>query len=537
MPSGELPLSKTQRFLKLPPIMLGRETKILLALLGTLSSGFVGVLGSKLFVPRPPNGAGPDVHLPARDHDEGPIVDPPSFAKLERSMFSATDSASESAADGTESADDGGPASGDTSASLLEPPSFLPSDPAAEMVGGDTGFEDSSGDRESSDDLESRFPRSSFGVVEEGEDAGSGLGSGDTSVDGAFNAEGDALADGSAGDTAVSFDSMAMTEPDGTPARFGSTAAETTFGGGGDLGVPAAFLPPPDALPIAAGSHVVTTGDTWWSIAERAYGDGRLYKLLFAWNREIDPRVSLAVGTQLEVPPLNALSTAHAAGLVHRDIKPSNVIITPAGRARLVDMGLARLHQMTGDRDLTVSGMTLGTFDYISPEQARDPRLADVRSDLYSLGCTVYYMLIGRPPFAEGTMVQKLLQHQQQQATPVDRLRPDVPRELAQVIERLMEKDPADRYQHPTELVEALEQVAAARGIELPLATGSVTPRTSRRQLRITDHLPWLVPLVGFAAIVAALWFSAGRDQLDRMAGVPAVSIRRPVRRGPSPGP
>ncbi len=221
----------------------------------------------------------------------------------------------------------------------------------------------------------------------------------------------------------------------------------------------------------------------------------------------------------------DALAHAETRNVVHRDIKPSNVIITPAGRARLVDMGLARLHQMTGDRDLTVSGMTLGTFDYISPEQARDPRLADVRSDLYSLGCTVYYMLIGRPPFAEGTMVQKLLQHQQQQATPVDRLRPDVPRELAQVIERLMEKDPADRYQHPTELVEALEQVAAARGIELPLATGSVTPRTSRRQLRITDHLPWLVPLVGFAAIVAALWFSAGRDQLDRMAGVPAVSM------------
>ena len=330
MPSGELPLSKTQRFLKLPPIMLGRETKILLALLGTLSSGFVGVLGSKLFVPRPPNGAGPDVHLPARDHDEGPIVDPPSFAKLERSMFSATDSASESAADGTESADDGGPASGDASASLLEPPSFLPSDPAAEMVGGDTGLEDSSGDLGPSDDPESRFPRSSFGVVEEGEDAGSDLGSGDTSVDGAFNAEGDALADGSAGDTAVSFDSMAMTEPDGTPARFGSTAAETTFGGGGDLGVPAAFLPPPDALPIAAGSHVVNTGDTWWSIAERAYGDGRLYKLLFAWNREIDPRVSLAVGTQLEVPPLNSLSTAHA-DLLPKDLATTASVASSAG--------------------------------------------------------------------------------------------------------------------------------------------------------------------------------------------------------------
>jgi len=123
---------------------------------------------------------------------------------------------------------------------------------------------------------------------------------------------------------------MAMTEPDGTPARFGSTAAETTFGGGGDLGVPAAFLPPPDALPIAAGSHVVTTGDTWWSIAERAYGDGRLYKLLFAWNRAIDPRVSLAVGTQLEVPPLNSLSTAHA-DLLPKDLATTASVASSAG--------------------------------------------------------------------------------------------------------------------------------------------------------------------------------------------------------------
>jgi len=211
----------------------------------------------------------------------------------------------------------------------------------------------------------------------------------------------------------------------------------------------------------------------------------------------------------------DALAHAETRNVVHRDIKPSNVIITPAGRARLVDMGLARLHQMTGDRDLTVSGMTLGTFDYISPEQARDPRLADVRSDLYSLGCTAYFMLIGRPPFAEGTMVQKLLQHQQQQATPVDRIRQDVPRQLAQVIGRLMEKDPADRYQHPSELVAALAEVAAERGIKLPLTSSGPVPRRRRHSLRVADHLPWLVPLVGFVAIVAALKYSAGRVVRD----------------------
>ena len=72
-------------------------------------------------------------------------------------------------------------------------------------------------------------------------------------------------------------------------------------------------------------------------------------------------------------------------------------------------MGLARLHIRTANDDLTASGVTLGTFDYISPEQARDPRMADVRSDIYSLGCTLYYMLTGQPPFPEGTVLQKLL--------------------------------------------------------------------------------------------------------------------------------
>ena len=114
-----------------------------------------------------------------------------------------------------------------------------------------------------------------------------------------------------------------------------------------------------------------------------------------------------------------ALEHACERGVVHRDIKPSNIIVTPAGRARLVDMGLARLPAVGGVPDLTESGMTLGTYDYISPEQARDPRAADVRSDLYSLGCTLFFMLTGRPPFADGTAVQKLLQHQQSAPPPV----------------------------------------------------------------------------------------------------------------------
>ncbi|NOX53697.1 MAG: serine/threonine protein kinase, partial [Planctomycetes bacterium] len=108
----------------------------------------------------------------------------------------------------------------------------------------------------------------------------------------------------------------------------------------------------------------------------------------------------------------SALRHTSAAGVIHRDIKPSNIIITPSGRAKLVDLGLARKIDSQSAPDLTVAGTTLGTFDYISPEQAKDPRNVDVRSDIYSLGCTLYHMLTGEPPYPEGTVLQKLLSHQ-----------------------------------------------------------------------------------------------------------------------------
>lgn len=175
----------------------------------------------------------------------------------------------------------------------------------------------------------------------------------------------------------------------------------------------------------------------------------------------------------------DALEHAASRDVVHRDIKPSNVLITPLGRAKLVDMGLARLQQIeTPAGDLTASGVTLGTFDYISPEQARDPRFADVRSDIYSLGCTLFYVLTGQPPFAEGSGLQKLLRHTSDHPPDPRDVRPDLPERLTKIVWKSLAKSPQDRYQTPSEfagdlalLAEEMGFADALRGRTLVVAT------------------------------------------------------------------
>ena len=234
-----------------------------------------------------------------------------------------------------------------------------------------------------------------------------------------------------------------------------------------------------------------------------------------------------------------ALEHASQRDVVHRDIKPSNIIITPAGRARIVDMGLARLHQVADDQDLTVSGMTLGTFDYISPEQARDPRSADVRSDLYSLGCTLFFMLVGKPPFADGTMVQKLLQQQQDAPPAIELLRPDVPPKFAAILGRLMEKDPIHRYQKPVELIADLHAFAADAGIELTAPKPTVGFAEEPVKSSLGARLPWILPLLIFTAIVGVLWLRSNstrinerQESLDQMPA--GTSLEKPVTEVPA---
>jgi serine/threonine protein kinase len=175
-------------------------------------------------------------------------------------------------------------------------------------------------------------------------------------------------------------------------------------------------------------------------------------------------RLPVAESVRYMLQVAAGLAHASSRGVVHRDIKPSNIIISSTGRAKLVDMGLARSLEPHNDNALTQSGVTLGTFDYISPEQALEPRDADVRSDIYSLGCTFYHMLTGQPPVPEGTAARKLNFHQNE--TPVDprQLNPDIPDEVAAILARMMAKDPKDRYQRPEHLVQHLLLLAQKLG-------------------------------------------------------------------------
>lgn len=176
----------------------------------------------------------------------------------------------------------------------------------------------------------------------------------------------------------------------------------------------------------------------------------------------------------------SALRHTSANGVVHRDIKPSNIIITPSGRAKLVDLGLARKESTESAPDLTLAGTTLGTFDYISPEQAKDPRNVDVRSDIYSLGCTLYHMLTSEPPYPEGTVLKKLLDHQSGEPPDPAKKNRRVSDDLSLVCRKMMASDPKRRYQSPDQLIHDLMLIAGSLGLRGVSPEGLIWLKSNR---------------------------------------------------------
>ena len=192
-------------------------------------------------------------------------------------------------------------------------------------------------------------------------------------------------------------------------------------------------------------------------------------------------------------------------GIVHRDIKPSNVLIGEDDQIKLVDMGLARSESFELSEDMTASGVTLGTFDYISPEQARDPRDADIRSDIYSLGCTLYFMVTGHPPFPGGTMLQKLLSHGNSPPPDARLLRPDVSDDLMAVIRKMLAKAPKDRYQNTLDLILDLRQIAQREGLSRSRSVAAIMVAEPNRLLAwLERHSPWLA--AAMLLLISAGW-------------------------------
>src|SRR5262245_40813372 len=249
----------------------------------------------------------------------------------------------------------------------------------------------------------------------------------------------------------------------------------------------AARLSHPNVVVVYDYDH---TGDTHYLVMEYVAG--------ITLERLVERDGPLTVAHACEYVRQAALGLQHAQAqaLVHRDIKPANLMVTwpgakpgeppPAGgMVKILDMGVARLYGQGGESltTLTQGGVVIGTADFIAPEQLEDPHGADIRADLYSLGCTFYYLVTGRVPFPGGNLVQKLDRQRWETPPAVDQLRAEVPSAVVGIIRKLMAKTPAERYQTPGELVADLATLTRTGYIAAPAATLTVTETS-----RLTGH-------------------------------------------------
>jgi eukaryotic-like serine/threonine-protein kinase len=220
-------------------------------------------------------------------------------------------------------------------------------------------------------------------------------------------------------------------------------------------------------------------------------------------RREKQLSVSEALTIAAEVA--DALTYAHARGVVHRDIKPENILLD-SGHAVVADFGIARAMSVAGAERLTATGLSIGTPQYMSPEQAAGERDLDGRSDLYSLGCVLYEMLAGQPPFVGPSQESIIHQHLTAPPPPVTQLRPSVPRDVADLVDRALAKMPADRISPAESFSSTLRQTPAVQ----------IRPRAHTRS----------VVVVGAAAVVIALLVAAVAIAFRRDASPPLVPGR-----------
>src|SRR5688572_22323674 len=200
-------------------------------------------------------------------------------------------------------------------------------------------------------------------------------------------------------------------------------------------------------------------GDVHYIVME--YVDGQDLHQIVAQNGPLDFDTAADYVAQVA----NGLQHAHEMGLVHRDIKPANCLVDRHGVVKLLDMGLAKLTE-DDQASLTMANEenVLGTADYLAPEQALNSHQADSRSDIYSLGCTLYFLLTGGPPFPEGSISERLLKHQTAKPESIFKSQPDAPPSLVDLCDQMMSKRPIERPQTAGEVAERLTEWLADRG-------------------------------------------------------------------------
>ncbi len=239
----------------------------------------------------------------------------------------------------------------------------------------------------------------------------------------------------------------------------------------------------------------------------------------------------------------DGLAHAHGRNLVHCDIKPSNLLVNRQGQVKILDMGMARLG---GDHDEVKDGAPLlGSVDYLAPEQALGAETFDHRADLYSLGCTLYFLLTGHAPFPEGTLPERILKHQTQQPRPIPTERPDVPPALVQICRRMMAKQPEDRFQSADEIGAALAELPAtadAPAKPLDAESRNALPTARAANQRGGDHTaePAAVPPDPIEQLQHWVTSAAGRFVLGggivlALLLVAGISIAIVAARGPAP--
>jgi serine/threonine protein kinase len=225
------------------------------------------------------------------------------------------------------------------------------------------------------------------------------------------------------------------------------------------------------------------------------------------------------------------LQHAYEEKMIHRDIKPQNLMLTHKGKKHIVkvlDFGLAKAtREKQDDTGLTGEGKMLGTPDYIAPEQTLDAAKADIRADIYSLGCTLYYLLSGRPPFSASSLGAILVAHHSQEAKLLNLVRPEVPEELAAVVRKMMAKAPAKRFQTPLEVVQALAPFVKQRATPKPapeLSSGAVEAKSARVE-------PPPVPVaeaVKKEPETADVWGSLTEDSIASVTPRKSAVVRKP---------